>query len=152
VCNAYWENPSREATVNHSCALTIQSDITEIARVSMALEELMKAHNFREEDIFDTQLAVEEALTNVIDHGYSTGGGIIGITCLASREFIEVTIEDSAPPFNPLSFPEPELSGDIEDRKIGGLGVFLIRHVMDEISYRHENGKNILNLVKRRSS
>jgi len=59
-------------------------------------------------------------------------------------------VTDSAPAFDPLSLPDPELDGDIEDRKIGGLGIYLVRQVMDTISYRYENGKNILTLEKRR--
>jgi anti-sigma regulatory factor (Ser/Thr protein kinase) len=61
-----------------------------------------------------------------------------------------IQVTDSAPAFDPLSLPDPELDGDIEDRKIGGLGIYLVRQVMDTISYRYENGKNILTLEKRR--
>jgi anti-sigma regulatory factor (Ser/Thr protein kinase) len=65
---------------------------------------------------------------------------------------VEVQIEDAAPPFDPLSLPEPDLTVDLEERQVGGLGIFLIRQVMDEIVYRHENGKNILVLVKRKTA
>jgi len=57
---------------------------------------------------------------------------------------------DEAVPFDPSSLPEPELEGDLEERRIGGLGVFLIRQVMDEVSYRHEDGKNILSSIKQK--
>jgi anti-sigma regulatory factor (Ser/Thr protein kinase) len=65
---------------------------------------------------------------------------------------VEVEIADTSPPFDPLSIPEPELENSIDKRKIGGLGVFLIRQVMDGVSYRYENGKNILVLIKNRTS
>jgi serine/threonine-protein kinase RsbW len=152
VCNAYWVQTSWGAIVNQASALTIKSNLNEIPRVSAAIEELMTVHAFGAEEILDTQLAVEEAITNIILHGYSTGKGEIGITCRAAPHSIEVRIEDSAAPFNPLSLSDPDLSGDVEDRKIGGLGVFLIRQVMDEVSYRRENGKNILILEKRKHS
>jgi serine/threonine-protein kinase RsbW len=131
-------------------ALTIRSDIGEIPRVSAALEELMEARAFDAEEILDTQLAVEEAITNIILHGYPSGEGEIGIHYRATPDQVEVRIEDTAAPFNPLSLPEPDLAGEVEDRKIGGLGVFLIRQVMDGITYRRENGRNILILEKRR--
>ncbi len=123
-----------------------------IAEVSSALQELMQGHSFTDEDILDTQLAVEEVITNVLTHGYRGQGGEVDVTCRATRGIVEVQIEDSAPPFDPLSLPEPDLTADIEDRNIGGLGIFLIRQVMDEIVYRYENGKNILVLVKRKKA
>ena len=130
--------------------MTIGSDIAEIPEISARLEAGMQRYGFRAEDILDTQLAVEEAVTNVIFHGYRKTGGKIGVTCRISSSRVEVQIADSAPRFDPLSIPEPELDASIEDRKVGGLGVYLIRRVMDEISYRYENGKNILVLIKRR--
>lgn len=133
-------------------SLTIRSDINEIPRVSSALDAVMGNHGFPEEDILDTQLAVEEAVTNIILHGYKDAGGEILVLCRASRGIVEIQLEDRAAPFNPLSLPEPDLAGDIEDRQIGGLGIFLVRRVMDEILYRFEDGKNILVLIKRKSA
>jgi len=140
--------------MNNPFVLTIRADLNEIPAVSTALEEAMKDHSFEEEEILDTQLAVEEAITNVIVHGYEENGeqGEIVITCRATKGRVEIQIEDTAPPFDPLSLPEPDLTASIEDRKIGGLGIFLIRQVMDGIVYRYENNKNILVLVKRKTS
>ncbi len=137
--------------LQRSVNLTINPDINEIPRISQVLHASMQEHGFPEEDILDTQLAVEEAVTNVIMHGYAGMKGEIGFSCRASRGIIEIQIEDSAAPFDPLSLPEPDLDGDIDERKIGGLGIFLIRQVMDEIVYKYENGKNILVLIKRKS-
>jgi anti-sigma regulatory factor (Ser/Thr protein kinase) len=133
-------------------SLVINADINEIPRVSVALETLMREHAFPEEDILDTQLAVEEAVTNVIMHGYGDAGGEITVLFRASRGIVEIQIEDRARPFNPLTLPEPDLTGDVDDRRIGGLGIFLIRRVMDEILYRYEDGKNVLVLIKKKTS
>ena len=132
--------------------LTIGSDIMEIPAVSGELEKAMHTHGFSTEDILDTQLAVEEAITNVIIHGYGRPDGAIGVSCRISRNLVEIQITDTAPPFDPLSLPDPDLDGAVEERRIGGLGVYLIRQVMDEIAYRYEEGKNILVLVKKRAS
>jgi len=131
--------------------LIIDSTIEKIPEVSALLGVEMQTSGFGSEEILDTQLAVEEAVTNVISHGYKEPGNEVIVSCRISPERIEIQIIDTAPPFNPLSVPEPELDSTIEDRHIGGLGVFLIRQVMDEISYRYENGKNILLLIKRRT-
>ena len=136
--------------MENSHSLTIDSDILEIPRISLALDRALRVHGFSEEEILDSQLAVEEAITNVIVHGYEQITGKIVITFRITHRLAEVQIEDFAPPFNPLSIPDPDISVDIEDRKIGGLGVFLIRQVMDDIVYRYENGNNILVMVKKK--
>ena len=130
--------------------LTISAEIDEIPKVSAVLEGLMQAHAFSEEAILDTQLAVEEAVTNSIVHGYEGRAGKVTVAFRITRSLAEIQIEDDAAPFNPLSIPEPEIDGDLEERRIGGLGVFLIRQVMDEVVYRHENGRNILSLLKKK--
>lgn len=147
-----WKSLPGCVNVDQSFVLTIQSDINEIPLISSALESVMHKHAFYGDDILDTQLAVEEALTNVIMHGYKGRTGTITISCHATHGLVEVQIEDNGLPFDPLSVPEPDLTGDVEDRHIGGLGIFLIRQVMDEIVYRYENGKNILVLVKRKDA
>ncbi|MFA4824740.1 MAG: ATP-binding protein [Methanoregula sp.] len=136
--------------MEESLSCTIKADIQEIPKVSLALDQAMGAHGFSDEEILDTQLAVEEAITNVIVHGYEGTTGKILIICSTTGGLAEIQIEDTAPPFNPLSIPEPDITEDIEDRKIGGLGVFLIRQVMDDIIYRYEDGKNILVLRKKK--
>lgn len=133
-------------------SVAIGADFDAIPGVTASLETAMKAHAFGDEDILDTQLAVEEAITNVIMHGYRYRPGGIAVTCRASHGLIEVQIEDSAPPFDPLSLPEPDLSAGLDNRRIGGLGILLIRRVMDEIVYRYEDGKNVLVLVKRKTA
>jgi len=130
--------------------LVIGSDIAQIPAISDRLEEAMLANGFSSEEILDTQLAVEEAITNVIVHGYGRQGEPIMISCRISTDRAEVQIADSAPRFDPLSVPEPDVGEGIEQRDVGGLGVYLIRQVMDEVSYRYEDGENILILLKKR--
>ena len=131
--------------------LTIRSDINEIPRVSEMIESVMLAHTFSDEDILDTQLAVEEVVTNVIVHGYGNAGGEILVSCRSDDTTIEIRVEDHAAPFDPLSLPEPDITADIDDRKIGGLGIFLTRQVMDDIRYLYDGNRNILVLTKKRS-
>jgi len=137
--------------MERSFELTINADINEIPRVSAALEQVMQVYSFSNEEILDTQLAVEEAVTNIIMHGYEGRAGEIHITCHATRGIIEIQVEDNAPLFNPLSVPDPDFTADIQDRRIGGLGIFLIRRVMDDVVYRNDQGKNVLVLIKRKS-
>lgn len=135
-----------------SLSLTIASDISEIAKISDALESLMQDHGYSSEDVLDTQLAVEETVTNIIVHGYGSSRGKIVVSCRAGPGAIEIQLEDRAIPFNPLLLPEPDLSQDIGERKIGGLGIFLARQIMDDMQYRFEDGKNILTLIKKKTA
>lgn len=134
-------------------SLTVRSDINEIPRVSELIESVMQDHDFPNEDILDTQLAVEEVVTNVIVHGYGDAGGeiLVSLSYSADDAAIEIRVEDSAEPFDPLTLPEPDISASMDDRKIGGLGIFLARQVMDDIRYRYENNRNILVLRKKRT-
>jgi serine/threonine-protein kinase RsbW len=134
-----------------SLSLTIPSDLEEIAKVSDALESLMEAYGYTGEDVLDTQLAVEEAVTNIIVHGYGGPEGEIVVSCRAGPDAIEIQLEDQAIPFDPLSIPDPALDQNIEDRQIGGLGIFLAKQIMSDIQYRFADGKNILTMVKKKT-
>ncbi|NLD57550.1 MAG: ATP-binding protein [Methanomicrobiales archaeon] len=131
--------------------LTIDSAIDEIPVVSERLETLMSGARFSPEAVLDTQLAVEEAITNVIVHGYKQKGNEIRIACQLIDGAIVIRITDSAPPFNPLSLPTPDLDSDVNERRIGGLGIYLIRRVMDGVEYAYEGGNNVFTLTKKRS-
>lgn len=96
------------------------------------------------------QLAVDEACTNIIEHGY--GGedlGEIRLTCDVAAGELVITIQDAARPFDPQSVPEPDLSAPLDEMRIGGLGLFFMRQVMDAVEFRHQGGGNTLTLVKR---
>jgi anti-sigma regulatory factor (Ser/Thr protein kinase) len=78
---------------------------------------------------------VDEACTNIIKHAYFGKGGIINITCeLQDNDFV-ITIKDNGRPFDPNSIPPPDLESDLDRRKIGGLGIYLMKKLMDDVSY-----------------
>lgn len=136
--------------MDRSISLVIPAELNEIRRVTAAIDEAMRASAFPDDLISDLQLAVEEAIANTVIHGYHGASGDVAITIYVTDDAVEARIEDRAPPFNPLIFPEPDPGADIDDRRIGGLGVYLIRQLVDEIVYQYAVGKNILVLVKRR--
>jgi serine/threonine-protein kinase RsbW len=100
----------------------------------------------------EVQLAVDEACSNIIEHAY--GGQICGdieCTCCVDEDALVTTLADHGAPFDLDSVPEPDLDAPLEDRTEGGLGVFLIRRLMDEIHYQFTpQSRNVLTLVKRR--
>jgi len=101
-------------------------------------------------DSYKVQLAVDEACSNIVEHACEGEcGEEIEITCIDAEDRLTVMIRDHGQPFDPDSAPVPDLDADLEDRPIGGLGVFLIKRLMDEIRYEvlGEAG-NMLTLVK----
>jgi serine/threonine-protein kinase RsbW len=94
-----------------------------------------------ETGVFEVQTAVDEACTNIIKYAYSEKGGVITLTCeLQGNDFV-VTIRDKGKPFDPSSVPPPDLEADLDKRKIGGLGIYLMRIMMDDVSYSFDAEK-----------
>lgn len=96
------------------------------------------------------ELAAEEALVNVISHGYAGRDGKVEIGLKWDAGHVEIMVRDWGPPFDPLvNAPHVNVDASLEDRDTGGLGIYLMRQVMDEIIYRREGNANILIMVKR---
>lgn len=97
------------------------------------------------------ELAVEEILVNIYDYAYPGQRGEVGIVCACIREVagdsFAVEVSDRGIPFDVLSVPAPDISAEIQDRPIGRLGIYLVRKLMDDVRYRHENGRNIVTMT-----
>lgn len=103
--------------------------------------------------IFDIELAMEEALVNIIHYAYEKGTGDIEVICKSdAAQFFVMEIIDTGPPFDMLSVPPPDVTLNISERKIGGLGIYFIKKVMDGVGYRREEAKNILEMKVRLAS
>jgi anti-sigma regulatory factor (Ser/Thr protein kinase) len=132
-------------------------------RFSCSLNNLDKISDFvvqcankaglNESDVYAVQLAVDEASTNIIEHGYGEEcPSRIDITCEAVANGIKVVIYDDAAPFDPTSIPDPAINISLEEVKPRGLGIFLMRKMMDEICYESSPDKgNTLTMIKRRT-
>lgn len=131
---------------------TIPADISGLGEILDGIAILLEEQGFPMELISDVQLATDEAVTNAILHGYDGKEGNVRVIAEADDQEITVIVEDNALAFDPVAFVSRDVSKDGDDRPVGGLGLILIRNVMDEVSYRRENGKNILTMVKRRDS
>jgi len=95
-------------------------------------------------------VALEEHLTNVLGHGYDPGAPHEVIVELKIEEgWMHLEVRDDGKDFNPLALPEVDTSVPLEEKPIGGLGVHLIRHLMDEVSHTRRDGKNVFRMKKR---
>lgn len=103
---------------------------------------------FGQKKILEIELAAEEALVNIFNYAYKGREGEVEIICKLdnNKKFI-LEIVDSGVPFNVLSVEDPDITADISERQIGGLGVFLMKKLMDSVQYRYEDNKNILSLI-----
>jgi serine/threonine-protein kinase RsbW len=105
---------------------------------------------FNDKDIYSIQLAADEAATNVIEHAYQGNpNGEIEIHCGIRNETITVVLLDHGKPFDPSTVQQPNLKVDIAERQVGGLGIYLMRTLMDDVRYETGEGRgNRLTLTK----
>jgi len=102
-------------------------------------------------EAFELETAVDEAVSNIIEHAYG-GEGIGEITCTCDQveDGILVILEDHGQPFDPSCVPVPDLNSQLKNRKNHGLGYFLMCHLMDDVRFEFENNHNKLTLFKKR--
>ena len=98
---------------------------------------------------FDLTLAVEEAASNVIAHGYKGRGGPLCVRLEVSGDDVTVGVRDQARPFKPGKIKPPDTKTPLEDRPVGGLGLLLMHRLMDEVHYETLPDGNLLTMVKR---
>ena len=93
--------------------------------------------------------AAEEIFLNIINYAYKSVNGDVMISISAGGDEAEIRFEDTGIPFDPLKLPDPDLSNHLEDQKKGGLGVFIVKKLMDKVDYKRTGEKNILTIVKK---
>jgi serine/threonine-protein kinase RsbW len=131
--------------------ITIAARVEELKAARAFIEKACAAAGASARDAFDLKLAVDEACTNIIQHGYGgRGDGVIELTCEHDTGALRVTLLDRGRAFSPRDLPETDTTSGWAERPIGGLGWHFIRSSVDAIDYRADpaNG-NRLTLVKR---
>lgn len=130
-------------------SIKLPAMIEHLERLLGFVSEHAKDQGFTSDMLKKIELASEEALVNVFNYAYSDKhDGEVEVSCgLDDNNRFVIEIMDSGTPFNPLSLSEPNLTEDVSDRKIGGLGIHLIKKMMDEVEYRREGNNNVLSLI-----
>ncbi|VVB72921.1 Methanogenesis regulatory histidine kinase FilI [uncultured archaeon] len=129
--------------------LCVRSIKEAIPLINAFLDDIMSCSGFGKKEISEVQLAVEEAVINIIHHGYRGSEGSIHLKCDFRDGCQKIVIEDSAPPFDPTTYSMPDLASDLELRRIGGLGIHLIKSLTDGLKYEFRDGKNRLIMMKK---
>jgi len=107
---------------------------------------------FGDKDVYNIQLATDEAASNIIEHAYENiTDGLLELSCGVKDDKITIVLVDHGESFDPSEIPLPDLKADLSKRKIGGLGIFLMRKLMDEVHYEvKSNQSNVLTMTKRK--
>ena len=133
-------------------SLTMGFEAADLPRIQSAIGEFSREQDWPPDIEFQVDLVLEELVLNVVNYGSRGGEGEINIELVSDPEAVIIQIIDDGRPFDPLTdAPEPDTESGIEDRAVGGLGIHLVRTMMDDVTYRREENKNHMRLVKRRS-
>jgi len=133
--------------------ITLANRPAELQRLASEVERFAQNHRIPERDVQALSLALDEVVTNTISHGYDDQEAHeirVGVTLANGR--LSAEVEDDGRPFNPLTAPPPDLTSDVDERPVGGLGIHLVRSLMEQVDYRRESGKNHLIMSKRLSA
>ena len=132
--------------------LELNNDIAEIPQLSAFIDTFAEEAGIDFSLVMSLQLALEEAVVNVMEYAYPKGTmGKVLITASVEGDDLEFVISDSGKAFDPTAKAEVNVDLGVEDRPIGGLGIHLVRNIMDSVAYERKDGKNILTLRKRNS-
>jgi anti-sigma regulatory factor (Ser/Thr protein kinase) len=114
--------------------------------------EIARAGGFGPKDVYNIQLAADEAASNIIEHAYEgVSNGLLELSCGVKGNILTIILVDYGASFDPSVIPMPDLKADLSERKIGGLGIFLMRKLMDEVHYETKpNQSNVLTMIKRK--
>ncbi len=129
--------------------ILINNNLSEIERLSKAVAEFGEKNNLSSEVIYDVRLALEEVVSNIINYGFEDNyEHQISIEMNLQGETLTMKIKDDGKPFNPLEVKSTNLDKPFDEREIGGMGIHIVRKLMDKILYKREEGNNVLQLTK----
>ena len=130
--------------------LTLPNDVQEVPQLNAFVDEVCETAGFDMSTTMKINLAIEEAVVNVMNYAYpSDVKGDVDIDAQITDDGLKFIISDSGTPFDPTIKAEVDTTLSAEERSIGGLGIHLIRQIMDTISYEYADGKNLLTLYKK---
>ena len=129
--------------------LVIKNEISEISKLAIFIEELGEELNLTPDLVFNLNLVLEEAVSNVILYAYPEGETQeISLSVNLTDNNLVFLLTDSGKEFDPTQAPDADVTLSAEEREIGGLGIFLIRQIMNKVEYQRIEGKNVLTLGK----
>lgn len=129
-------------------SIILKNESAELQKVSREAEVFLGKNGVPEEGVFTVLIVLEEMLSNVIKYAFKDSASHeISLEISFEREKLEISIEDDGSEFNPLSVPEKKTDIPLHEREIGGLGIHLVKNMVQNMSYCRKNGKNHLEMT-----
>ena len=130
--------------------LVLGNRVEEIPCLAEFVETICESAGVSHSLMMNLDLALEEAVTNVMLYAYPEGtAGQVEVECMSEDGLLTFQIRDAGASFDPTQQADADVTLGVQERPIGGLGIFLVRQIMDEVRYERKNDKNVLTLVKR---
>jgi serine/threonine-protein kinase RsbW len=127
---------SEQRIMTSSAVLRVNATLENLNAIRSFVQERAASLGVDAESIYGVVLSTDEAATNIIVHGYRGKPGLIDVEVGRERNALVIRLRDNAPPFDPTGVPAPNLKHPLEKRSLGGLGIFFIRHYMNEFVHR----------------
>jgi anti-sigma regulatory factor (Ser/Thr protein kinase) len=134
---------------SHKYSFELKSDLSELETVFKHLNKFGQATGLTEACVTDINICLDELFTNIVSYGFGDDlEHIVRVALNLDEHALTLKIEDDGIPFNPLEKKDPQIPDDLIDVRIGGLGIHIVRKLMDDIYYERKHGKNELTLIK----
>jgi serine/threonine-protein kinase RsbW len=129
--------------------ISVASEAAQLPVLTRFLKEFWAAAGLPAAESVKFELALEEIFMNVVMHGSPGAGTQVEVSVILCDGGLTLMVENDGPAFDPLLLPAPDVAASLEERKVGGLGVFLVRQMMDTVSYQRVAAHNQLRMTKR---
>jgi len=131
--------------------LTLPAETARYVELKAWLEEIASELALEPKLRRQLLIAADEIFTNIASYGYPSGDGMatVAVEFDMDDRALTMTFTDNGVEYNPLEVPPPDVTLPMAERTVGGLGIFIVRKIMDEVAYRRENGTNVLVMKKR---
>ncbi|SMD05282.1 ATP-binding protein [Sporomusa malonica] len=130
-------------------SIILKNDLSEIETMVLAIEAFGQVHALPLRIVFDMNLVLEEIITNIMSYGYKDKlEHCIRVDIFWENNLLRLIVTDDGEPFNPLEMAVPNLDIPLEERAVGGLGIYFVKQKMDEVVYKWEQGHNVLIMSK----
>jgi serine/threonine-protein kinase RsbW len=134
--------------VSASIELDLRQDLAELGVVGERLAAFAAANGIAEDVVLQVNLALEELITNIIMHAQADSACHIHLRLSLDAGALTAVLSDDAAAFDPLTMPAPDITAPLEERSVGGLGIHLVRSLIDQVDYQRQGGRNQTTLIK----
>ena len=131
--------------------LTVDADVKKIPAVTDFINGILEEAGCPIKVQMQIAVVIDELFANIAMYAYDGGKGeaIVGVDVSGEPQVVSITFKDRGKPFDPLAKEDPDVTLSVEERPIGGLGIFMVKKMMDEVIYKYEEGVNVLTVRKK---